>query len=71
MCWRCRCIDADVAEQVLEAVRANQLYLLTTDKFDEAIESRMRAILDRTNPSFAGLLELSKRDMRTGTEKAL
>lgn len=60
---------ADVAEQVLEAVRANQLYLLTTDKFDDAIESRMRAILDRTNPNFAGLLELSKRDMRTGSEK--
>lgn len=62
---------ADVAEQVIGAVRANQLYLLTTDKFDEAIETRMRAILDRSNPTFAGLLDLTKRDLRSETEKAL
>ncbi|AYH45082.1 SDR family NAD(P)-dependent oxidoreductase [Azoarcus sp. DN11] len=61
---------ADVAEQVIGAVRANQLYLLTTDKFDEAIETRMRAILDRANPTFAGLLELTKRDLRDEGEKA-
>jgi NAD(P)-dependent dehydrogenase (short-subunit alcohol dehydrogenase family) len=62
---------ADVAEQVIEAVRANQLYLLTTDKFDEAVETRMRAILDRSNPTFAGLLDLTKRDLRSEGEKAL
>lgn len=61
----------DVAEQLIGAVRANQLYLLTTDKFDDAVETRMRAILDRSNPTFAGLLDLTRRDLRSEGEKAL
>lgn len=56
----------DVADQVVDAIRENRLYVLTTDRFDEAIESRMRSILDRANPSFAGLLDLTKRDIKDG-----
>jgi NAD(P)-dependent dehydrogenase (short-subunit alcohol dehydrogenase family) len=60
---------AEVADQVVAAVRANQLYAVTTTAFDEAIEERMKAILDRTNPNFATLLEMTKRDIRSGELK--
>lgn len=56
----------EVADQVFAAVCANRLYVLTTSSYDEAIMSRMRAILDRSNPSFAGLLELTRRDIKLG-----
>ncbi|HEU0199892.1 MAG TPA: SDR family NAD(P)-dependent oxidoreductase [Burkholderiaceae bacterium] len=54
----------EVAEQVYQAVLSNQLYVLTTANFDGAIRERTQAILDRRNPSFASLLDLSKRDVR-------
>ena len=51
-----------VAEQVLQAVRDNQLYVLTTDAFDESIRDRAAAVLARRNPRFESLLGLSQRD---------
>jgi NAD(P)-dependent dehydrogenase (short-subunit alcohol dehydrogenase family) len=53
-----------VAEQVLQAVLDNRLYLLTTDVFDEAIHERLDAVLARRNPHFKSLLSLSQRDQR-------
>jgi len=53
-----------VAEQVLQAIRDKQLYAVTTSAFDDAIQERMDAILQRRNPHFADLLALSKRDSR-------
>jgi len=53
-----------VAEQVLKAVRDQQLYAITTTAFDDAIRERMDAILQRRNPRFPDLLTLSKRDSR-------
>ena len=53
----------EVAELVYRAVLDNQLYLLTTDSFDESIRDRLDAILERRNPDFASLLELSRRDV--------
>jgi NAD(P)-dependent dehydrogenase (short-subunit alcohol dehydrogenase family) len=52
----------DVAEQVLQAVMANQFYLLTTSAFDDAIRDRAQAVLERRNPEFASLLSLVQRD---------
>lgn len=51
-----------VADMAFEAITKNQLYLLTTDQFDGEIRERADAILERRNPKFASLLELSKRD---------
>jgi hypothetical protein len=48
---------------VYRAVLDNQLYLLTTDSFDGSIRDRLDAILERRNPDFASLLELSRRDV--------
>lgn len=56
----------EVAEMVHRAVRDNQFYLFTTDKFDEPIRERAEAILARRNPRFRSLVELSKSDLRTG-----
>lgn len=53
----------EVAQLVHRAVLDNQLYLLTTDSFDESIRDRLDAILERRNPDFASLLELSRRDV--------
>lgn len=55
----------EVAEQTLEAIRANRLYQFTTTSFDDAIRERADAILARRNPIFPDLLSLSKRDSRT------
>lgn len=52
-----------VAEQVFEAVKANQLYLLTSNNFDVAIRDRFEAVLARSNPHFAGILDLAKGDL--------
>lgn len=54
----------EVAEQVVKAVRARQLYAITTTAFDDAIRERMDAILGRRNPRFANLMTLSRRDSR-------
>ena len=53
-----------VAEQVFEAVQAQRLYQLTSDRFDDAIRDRADALLARRNPEFPGLLDLSLRDRR-------
>jgi NAD(P)-dependent dehydrogenase (short-subunit alcohol dehydrogenase family) len=53
-----------VAAQVLQAIRDEQLYAITTTAFDDAIRERMDAILHRRNPNFPDLLTLSKRDSR-------
>jgi short-subunit dehydrogenase len=53
-----------VAEQTLEAIRADRLYQFTTTSFDDAIRDRAEAILARRNPVFPDLLSLSKRDSR-------
>jgi NAD(P)-dependent dehydrogenase (short-subunit alcohol dehydrogenase family) len=53
-----------VAEQTLDAIRANRLYQFTTTSFDDAIRERAEAILSRRNPVFPDLLSLSKRDSR-------
>jgi len=52
-----------VAQQAYEAIKKNQLYLLTTTQFDGEIHERADAILARRNPIFASLLGLSKRDI--------
>lgn len=59
---------AQVADQVFDAVRNDQLYLLTSTNFDEAIRDRTEAVLARRNPDFASLLELSKRDLHPARE---
>jgi len=53
-----------VAEQTLEAIRADRLYQFTTTSFDDAIRERAEAILARRNPVFPDLVSLSKRDSR-------
>jgi len=52
-----------VAELVHRAVLDNRLYVLTTESFDGSIRDRLEAILERRNPDFASLLELSRRDV--------
>lgn len=54
---------AVVAERCYQAVCHNRLYEITTDSFDEAIRERFAAILERRNPRFASLLELTQRDV--------
>jgi NAD(P)-dependent dehydrogenase (short-subunit alcohol dehydrogenase family) len=51
-----------VAEQVLEAIRGEHLFAITTTAFDDAIRERMDAQLQRRNPKYLDLLTLSKRD---------
>ena len=54
-----------VAEQVFDAVNADRLYQITSDRYDDAIRDRADAILARRNPVFPSLLDLSLRDRRT------
>jgi hypothetical protein len=53
-----------VAEQVFEAVRAQRLYQITSEQYDDAIRARADALLARRNPVFPSLLDLSLRDRR-------
>jgi len=53
-----------VAEQVFDAVQAQRLYQITSDRYDDAIRERAEAILERRNPVFASLLDLSLRDRK-------
>ena len=55
---------AEVAEQVFDAVREQRLYQITTPSYDDAIRHRAEAVLDRRNPGFPDLLDLSSRDRR-------
>jgi NAD(P)-dependent dehydrogenase (short-subunit alcohol dehydrogenase family) len=41
----------EVAEKVVQAIRDNQLYLLTHDDYDERIRDRMESMLGRRNPT--------------------
>lgn len=50
-----------VAEQVFDAVWNNQLYVLTSANFDDSIRARADAILERRNPTFAKLLDMSRK----------
>ena len=54
-----------VAEQVFDAVNADRLYQITSDRYDDAIRDRADAMLARRNPVFPSLLDLSLRDRRT------
>ncbi len=56
---------AEVAEMVIEAVRRNQLYLVTGPEFNERIEDRMQAILTGRNPRYFPL-ELPERQAASG-----
>lgn len=51
---------AAVADMVVDAVAAGQLYCLTTDAFDAAIRERNDAVIERRNPRFANLLALTQ-----------
>jgi len=42
---------ANVADQVLDAIREERFYILTDDKFDDRIRTRMEDVLARTNPT--------------------
>ena len=42
---------ANVADQVLEAIREERFYILTDDKFDDPIRTRMENVLARKNPT--------------------
>lgn len=55
---------AAVAEQVFDAIREQRLYQVTTPNYDDAIRARAEALLDRRNPEFPDLLDLSMRDHR-------
>jgi hypothetical protein len=40
-----------VGRQVLEAIKEERLYIITTNDFDNNIEQRMKNILERKNPA--------------------
>jgi NAD(P)-dependent dehydrogenase (short-subunit alcohol dehydrogenase family) len=42
---------SDVAARVVDAIRSEQLYILTHDDFDDAIRTRMEDILQRRRPA--------------------
>jgi NAD(P)-dependent dehydrogenase (short-subunit alcohol dehydrogenase family) len=52
-----------VADQVFDAVRDGQFYLLTSDSYDEAIRTRTEAILARRNPDFPDLRTLVRNEV--------
>jgi NAD(P)-dependent dehydrogenase (short-subunit alcohol dehydrogenase family) len=56
-----------VAEQVFDAVNADRLYQITSDRYDDAIRDRADAMLARRNPVFPSLLDLSLRDRQTSS----
>ncbi|MBM3347008.1 MAG: SDR family NAD(P)-dependent oxidoreductase [Betaproteobacteria bacterium] len=55
---------AEVAEQVFNAVRRRQFYVITTTSFDDTIRDRMESILARRNPVFPNIRSLSRRDSK-------
>lgn len=55
---------ADVAEQVFNAVRSRQFYVITTAGYDDAIRDRMEAILARRNPVFPNIRSLYRRNSK-------
>jgi NAD(P)-dependent dehydrogenase (short-subunit alcohol dehydrogenase family) len=52
-----------VADMVVDAIKDEQLYLITTEAFDDAIRDRMECILARRNPVFPDVLALSQKDI--------
>lgn len=59
-----------VAAQAFAGIRADQLYVFTSDSFDGAIRARTEAILSRANPQFDSLLTLSQADSGVGENSA-
>ena len=55
---------AEVAEQVFEAIKKRQFYVITTSGCDDALRARMNAILKRENPEFPSMLSMYKRNSR-------
>lgn len=55
-------VPAQVAEMVVQAIRARQFYLVTTTAFDRGIRERMDAMLTRRNPDFPDILALSQEE---------
>ena len=55
---------AEVAEQVFEAIKKRQFYVITTSGYDDALRARMNAILKRENPEFPSMLSMYKRNSR-------
>ena len=49
-----------VAALAFDGIRDDQLYVFTTDRFDQPIADRNQAILARRNPAFESLLSLSR-----------
>lgn len=49
-----------VAALAFDGIRDDQLYVFTTDRFDQPIADRNQAILARCNPAFESLLSLSR-----------
>lgn len=54
----------EVAGITMEAIRARQLYAITTTAFDIGVRERMEAILQRSNPDFRDILAMSKDEVR-------
>ncbi len=55
---------ADVAEQVFNAIRARQFYVITTTGYDDALRDRMHWILKRQNPQFPDIRTMYKRNSK-------
>jgi NAD(P)-dependent dehydrogenase (short-subunit alcohol dehydrogenase family) len=55
---------SEVADMVIDAMRANQLYLVTGPEFNERIEDRMQAILTGRNPQHFPLALPERQDIK-------
>jgi short-subunit dehydrogenase len=51
-----------VADQVVDAIRHDRFYVVTTSAYDDAIRSRLEDVLARRNPVFPSLRDLVQRD---------
>lgn len=51
-----------VVDQLFDAIAHGRFYAITSDSFDGAIKARADAILQRRNPEFSSLLDLSRAD---------
>ena len=54
-----------IAERVFDAVRDNQLYILTHPEFKDSLRWRMENILNDRNPTLSGALGGMAKDMKT------
>jgi NAD(P)-dependent dehydrogenase (short-subunit alcohol dehydrogenase family) len=53
-----------VASAAFEGMAAGRFYIFTSDKFDDAIAARAKAILARENPQFDGFTTMSNKDAK-------